>query len=449
MRFFSILLFLALLPVTAQSSEDVEDVLETINPYRTDTRSEDVEDVLKEWDLDRIEKYSISNNPIYLAEKQNINMSRGDLITSALYRNPVFQYQTQFLPLSSNGFQNPFTTGSTGGPVEIAPAVYQDIDLAGVIQQQTKVAKKEFLSQIAAFEDFDRMFRLRLRQNYWLYLYVTELINFQKEFHENYNDLLELTKFRAEKGDISPLEYDRIFLEKIRIEKDYKESEILRSQVAKDLRFLIGISPKSKILTLKGHLKYVSSKELGIKMNEFNIEDRPDLKGLQLKVAKNRMNIELQKKQGGVAPFVNLGGEVRAKGNESYAGVFVTMPLKVFDRNQGNIFKAEEQYKKSILEVESKKKQIYAEIRAAMRELESREELLQGYDKVKLIDKNREVQEKYRLAYIRGASNLVSFLEAEKNYLTVLKGYYEQIYLYFNAIESYRAAVGKLGMINE
>ena len=65
------------------------------------------------------------------------------------------------------------------------------------------------------------------------------------------------------------------------------------------------------------------------------------------------------------------------------------------------------------------------------------------------MDKNKEVQGKFRTAYIRGASNLVTFLEAEKNYITVLKGYYEQLYLYYNAIESYKASIGKLGNLDE
>ena len=123
--------------------------------------------------------------------------------------------------------------------------------------------------------------------------------------------------------------------------------------------------------------------------------------------------------------------------------------MNIFDRNQGEILKAEENYKKSQLEVESKRKQIYAEIRAALREVNSREELLLNYREIKLLEKNKDVQEKYRLAYIRGASNLVTFLEAEKNYLTVLKGYFEQLYLYYNSIENFRAAIGKLGNVNE
>ena len=311
-----------------------------------------------------------------------------------------------------------------------------------------KVASQGFHAQIAQFADFDRLFRLRLRQNYWLHLYITELIDFQKEFYENYKDLLELNKFRADKGDIAVLEYDRLQLERIRIEKDYKDADILRTQIAKELRFLIGIAPSNRILNFKGNLKYFTTEELGVNLNNFNIEDRPDLQALKSRAVQSKLAIDLRKKEG-YTPFVNFGGEVRLKGNEQYAGVFASVPLKIFDRNQGEILKAEENYKKSQLEVESKRKQIYSEIRAALREVNSREELLSNYREIKLLDKNKDVQEKYRLAYIRGASNLVTFLEAEKNYLTVLRGYYEQLYLYYNSIEVFRAAIGKLGNVNE
>jgi cobalt-zinc-cadmium efflux system outer membrane protein len=439
-----------LLDLSAKEPQDINRV-DIDNPYLFDSLGDDIETGMADWSLDRIEKYATSNNPLYLAEKQNIGIVRGDVITAALYRNPIFNYQAQFIPLNgARSVYNPFLGYSnSGGPPEFAPSVTQDFDVGGVIEQRTQVAKKAFLAQIASFQDFDRLFRLRLRQNYWLYLYVTELINFQKEFYLNYNDLLKFNKFRAENGDISLLEYDRLLLERIRIEKEYKDSEILRAQVAKDLRFLIGISPKNQILVLNGKLKFFSTKDLGLNFLDFNIEDRPDLKSLQLNVAKNRLNIELKKKEGGLAPFLNLGGEVRHKGNETYAGMFATIPLKVFDRNQGEIVKAEEQYKKSVLELESKRKQIYAEIRAAVRELNAREELLSSYETINLMDKNKEVQGKFRTAYIRGASNLVTFLEAEKNYITVLKGYYEQLYLYYNAIESYKASIGKLGNLDE
>ena len=155
------------------------------NPYLSDSFTEDIETNLADWSLDKIEKYATSNNPLYLAEKQNISIIRGDVISAALYRNPIFNYQAQFLPINgATSVYNPILGYSnSGGPPEFAPAITQDFDVSGVIEQRTQVAKKAFLAQIASFQDFDRLFRLRLRQNYWLYLYVSELINFQKEFY--------------------------------------------------------------------------------------------------------------------------------------------------------------------------------------------------------------------------------------------------------------------------
>jgi len=208
------------------------------------------------------------------------------------------------------------------------------------------------------------------------------------------------------------------------------------------------IFSSNQILNFKGNLKYFTTEELGLNLNDFNIEDRPDLQALKSRSVQSKLNIDLKKKEG-YSSYINFGGEVRLKGNEQYAGIFASVPLKLFDRNQGEILKAEEGYKKSQLEVESKRKQIYSEIRAALREVTAREELLSNYREIKLLDKNKDVQEKYRLAYIRGASNLVTFLEAEKNYLTVLRGYFEQLYLYYNSIEVFRAAIGKLGNVND
>jgi len=442
---FFFILYFCLLIIQPGYIEGENLDLDPMNPYLLDKDSNSIESKLANWSLDEIEEYAVSNNPLYLAEKQNIGIARGEVITASLYKNPMFSYQSQFLPLGNNPTTGvPFFNQTTGGPVEHAPSITQDVDIGGVISQRKQVAQKGLEVSIYNFADFDRLFRLRLRQNYWLYLYVTELVNFQNDFYENYSDLVQSTKFRAEKGDISPLEYDRILLEKVKIKKDLRDAEILRAQVAKELRFLIGISTQNKALVLKGKLQYFSTQELGINLKDFQIEDRPDVRKLQAQIIQNKLTIDLKKKEGSFGPFLNLGGEIRQKGNETYAGIFASFPLKVFDRNQGEILKAEEQYKKSKLELESKIRQIYAEIRAAIKELQAREELLSTYKKIKLIEKNKEIQAKYRLAYTRGATNLVTFLEAERNYLIVLRSYYEQIYLYYNAIENFRAAVGKL-----
>ncbi|HMV81002.1 MAG TPA: TolC family protein [Leptospiraceae bacterium] len=434
--------------------------------HKEDSHSAEIEEKLQNWSLQELENYSVQNNSLYLAEKQNIGIARGEMITASLYRNPVIGMQNQFIrqdplgrvnssmsssylpSISQNGVPGvvQLPPATSGGPVEIAPSVNWDLDFAGYVSTRAETARHGFQAQIAGFEDFDRLFRLRLRQNYWSYLYLSELVNFQKDFYDNYNDLLHLTKFRADKGDISQLEYDRIFLEKLRIEKEVQDAEIQRVQVAKEIRFFAGIpGTASRKLKLKGNLRFFTTAELGVDLKNYDMENRPDLKAHKLRVRQSRLNVDLKKKEGThFGPFANVGAEIRHKGNETYTGLFLTVPLKVFDRNQGEILKAEESYKKTSLELESRRKLIEIEIRTAVRELEAREELLRTYTKNRLLEKNKEVQEKSRTAYVKGASNLVTFLEAEKNYINLLKGYYEQLYLYYNAIEQFRAAVGRL-----
>ncbi|MDF3819449.1 TolC family protein [Leptospira sp. 96542] len=396
-----------------------------------------IQDANEKWNIEELESYAISSNPLYLREKQNIGMARGDIITASLYYNPFANLQRQFMGAGSNA--------QTGLP-ETSFIYNQPLDMSGVIPQREKVAKQEFLATIASFNDFDRLFRLRLRQNFWTYLYVTEQINYQQEFLENYQDLLDLTKLRAEKGDISFLEYDRLALERVQIEREYRNARILRAQVVKNLRILIGYSDLNAPLSIKGRLEFVSTKDFGIDLNDFEVEDRPDLVALKIRQQRERMNIELKKRE--IIPPLTLGVEFLNKGNENVTGIYASTPLPLFDRKQGEILKSEESFKKLSFDVEAKRNEILSEISAAIKELQARESQLLDYQKMGLLNKNKEVQEKSRLAYIRGASNLVTFLEAEKNYLNVLRSYYEIIYLYYSALESYRASIGKMDNVD-
>jgi cobalt-zinc-cadmium efflux system outer membrane protein len=398
--------------------------------------SKSIEQKISKMSLEDIERFSTESNPLYLQEKMNIGAARGDVITASLYYNPTFALQHQFIGASRN---------SGPGLPETYGMYQQPVDVNGVISQRKKVAMQDFQTSLAQFADFDRIFRLRLRQNFWSYLYLTELLRFQEEFLENYKDLLELTKFRSDKGDISYLEYERIELERIQLEREYKNTRINRVQIGNQLRVLIGIADPEVNLNFAGRLEFKSTTELKIDLKDFNPEDRPDLIALRNKENRERLNVELKKRE--AFPILTLGGEVMNKGPENYTGLYASIPIPIFNRNQGEILKAEELAKKAGLNVESKRMQIISEIIANKNELNFREEQLLDYRKINLLEINKGVQEKSRLAYIRGASNLVTFLEAERNYLNVLRTYYELIYLYYVSIDQYKASIGKMNSV--
>ncbi|EMO92041.1 outer membrane efflux protein [Leptospira interrogans str. UI 13372] len=399
-----------------------------------------------DWDVEKLTEYAVANNPLYLAEKQNMGIERGKVITASLYRNPVIQYQQQFIGMPGGGSSGPQilgANGSQGGNTEVAPALYQDLDVYGIISLRSKVAKKSFEAVLGEFDNFDRLFRLRLRQNYWAYLFLTNLVDYNKEFYENYSDLLELTKFRVEKGDISPLEYERLELERIQVEKFYRDALVRRQFVEKELRILSGIRESEGIFAFKTEMKFKSLEDLGLKLKDSSVAsvNRPDLAALEERVKEKKLNIDLQRRE--ALGYLQVGGEWRIKGNEHYAGVFATIPLPLNDRGQGKVLSAKEEHRKFELALEAKKREVNEEIEASKKELLAREDLLAKYERINLLQKNKQLEQKSRIAYVRGASDQVTFLQAEKNYLTVLRDYYEVLYLYYNAVEIYKAAVGK------
>ncbi|PNV74279.1 channel protein TolC [Leptospira inadai serovar Lyme] len=389
---------------------------------------------LIDWDIDRLTEYAVSNNPLYLSERQNMGISRGAVITASLYRNPILQFQQQFIGGNPN---------TQGGSPETAPALYQDLDVYGVVPLRTRVAKKSFEASIADFKNFDRVFRMRLRQNYWAFVFLTLLVDTNKEFYENYSDLLELTKFRVQKGDISPLEFERLELERIQVEKYYRDAIVRRQSIEKDLRILSGLSEKEGVFAFKvDSMRFKSLEELGLHLREEYISsDRPDIVALEQRLQEKKMNIELQRKE--ALGWLQVGGEWRIKGGENYGGVFATIPIPMNDQGQGKVFAAKEEYRKFELALDAKKREVDAEIEAAKKELLAREELLTKYERINLLQKNKQLEEKSRIAYVRGASDQVTFLQAEKNYLIILREYYDLLYLYFNAVEAFKAATGK------
>ncbi|TGM52823.1 TolC family protein [Leptospira adleri] len=399
-----------------------------------------------DWDVERLTEYAVSNNPLYLSERQNMGIERGKVITASLSRNPIIQFQQQFIGVPGGGSSSPNIlgqNGSQGGSTEIAPAMYQDLDVYGVISLRSKVAKKSFEAVLGEFENFDRLFRLRLRQNYWAYLFLTNLVDYNKEFYENYSDLLELTKFRVEKGDISPLEFERLELERIQVEKFYRDALVRRQIVEKELRILSGIRESEGVFAFKSEMKFKSLEDLGLRLKDSSVAaiHRPDIAALEERVKEKKLNIDLQRRES--LGYLQVGGEWRIKGNEHYAGVFATIPLPINDRGQGKVLSAKEEHKKFELALEAKKREVNEEIEASKKELLAREDLLAKYERINLLQKNKQLEQKSRIAYVRGASDQVTFLQAEKNYLTVLRDYYEVLYLYYNAVELYKAAVGK------
>jgi cobalt-zinc-cadmium efflux system outer membrane protein len=380
--------------------------------------------------LDDLIEFAKKNNPVYHSAQQDIKIAQADLITAGLFPNPQFTF--------SNVFIGGVPITEAGSP-EYAPALNIDLDLSGKIGKRKEVAKIGIKIEELNFSDFNRLFLFQVRQHYWQWLLLSEQVKFRRDFFLNYMKLLRSSRVRAEKGDMSGIEFDRLELESIGYDAEYRAAELQLIEASQKMRRILGLNPSTEKLKLKGQLIFVPLKELNVFSKKASVPTRPDLASLIFRSVQAESLASLKRRE--VFPTFNLGTEYRFKGAESHWGVFFSFPIPIFNRNQGEISRAEQLKIKFQYESEFKKIEIRSEVQVRYRELILREKLLFNYQQLRLLEKNKKVAERSRFAYLKKAYSIVALVESQRNYINVQKNYYDQVYLYYSAINAYLTAV--------
>ena len=381
-------------------------------------------------DLKELVSFAKEHNPLYLAAAQEISIAKGDLITAGLWNNPTLTYQQAFIGGQAN---------SEAGSTEYAPGITWELDFSGKRGLREKAAEKNLLAERLSFANYDRLFVRQLKQTYHEFLFFKELVSFKREFFSQYEALMKASEIRSKTGDISGMEYNRLELERISYEADFRSTQLRLSELAFSMRKFLGLPPKTEPLVLKGTLEFQPLSSFPELSTARTVESRPDFLMVSKKAELFEAQASLHRRE--MIPDILLGSEYRKKGAEGYFGVFASISLPVLDRKQGAILRAEESSKKLRLELEAKKQEIESEILMKITSLKNREETLSRYQEMGFLQKNQKVAEQSRFAYLKKAYTIVAFLESQRAYFNVLKNYYEQLFLYYFSIDDLDAAL--------
>ena len=123
------------------------------------------------------------------------------------------------------------------------------------------------------------------------------------------------------------------------------------------------------------------------------------------------------------------------------SGVSVSIPLRVFDKNQG-------EKKRTLIDIdrsreagEAVRAQVFSDVDTAYAEVESDIELLKPY-KAKYNDQALRVRDTVTYAYQHGGASLMDFLNAQSDYRQVQLAYAQLIGAYLTAAGQLNLAVG-------
>ena len=176
------------------------------------------------------------------------------------------------------------------------------------------------------------------------------------------------------------------------------------------------------------------------------LETRPDLRAAVQSIDQARSAQQLAEANASTDPTVCIDvgrlPQSTARAEYSYVGVSVSIPLRIFDRNQGERLRTKLDITRNERLRDAIEAQAYGDVDSAYATLVSTVILLKPY-KTQYLSRRSTVRDTVTFSYQRGGASLLDFLDAQRDYRSVQLAYLNLVGSYLSAAAQLNLAVGR------
>jgi outer membrane protein, heavy metal efflux system len=376
-----------------------------------------------------------ANNPTLLAGRVGVDQARADEITAYLRPNPdlnvvaddlgVFQYHP-FQPTA-----NAILAGSVSYLHEREHKRELRLESA---QQATGIA-------ISSQGDLERNLLFKLRDAFVRVLLAKAVRQVAKDNLEYYDKEIEINRVRFDSGAMSKVDFQRVELQRVQYESDLAASEVnLRTAKIDLLQFLRDRTPVDQF-DVNENFDYDEPTTTLEDLRTIAIQTRPDLKEALQSLEKAKTDHRLAIANGSADPTwsVDVG---RQPPLAFYAGVSLSIPLRIFDKNQGEKIKTQLEISRGERLHDAAEIAALHDVDSAYATLRNTLGLLRPY-KSKYLKESEDIRSTVSFSYLHGAASLLDFLDAQKQYRDTQLNYLNLIGAYLNASNQLNFSVGR------
>ena len=266
-----------------------------------------------------------------------------------------------------------------------------------------------------------------------------------------WDQVLKISHDRYDAGDIAQIDLDRLELQRVQFESDVQTAEVnLRTAKIELLMLLDDRTPIDQFDVL-GLFEYKDQVATPDEFRKIALDTRPDLKAALQSVDKARTDHQLAVANGSTDPTINFDAGFPAISQaylgynpplREYVGFGVSIPLRIFDRNQGEKLRTQLDVDRNQKLLEATEAQVFSDVDSAYALVNSNLILLRPY-KSKYLDQAVRVRETVRFSYEHGGAALLDFLSAENDYRSIELNYVNLIGAYWMAAAQLNLAVGR------
>jgi cobalt-zinc-cadmium efflux system outer membrane protein len=390
----------------------------------------------KAWTWEQVKERLELNNPTILAGRLNIGEMKAEEITAHLRPNPNLSLLADQIA--------PFNSGPSHGPFAyLLPSATISYlhERAHKRELRTESAKQETAVTVSQQDDLERGLLFNLRSAFVQTLQAKAVFQVSKENLEYYDHVLKISRDRYEAGDIAQIDLDRLELQRVQYESDVQTAEVnLRTQKIQMLMLLNDRTPIDQF-DVVGIFDFNDQMDPLDVYRQAAIDTRPDLRAAVQTVEKAQTDYKLAQSNGSTDPTFSLDVG-RNPPIDLYFGVDVSIPLRIFDRNQGEKLKAKIEISRSEKLRDAAQAQVFSDVDSAYATLNSNLTLLRPY-KQKYLGQAVHVRDTVWFSYQHGGASLLDFINAESDYRSVQLNYVNLVGSYLTAAAQLNQAVGK------
>jgi cobalt-zinc-cadmium efflux system outer membrane protein len=394
--------------------------------------------------LDQAISSCLEGDPKIRAAFEGINQARGDLLTSSLLPNPQYLGDGIFLPLRQ------FTPDNPGGPPQTDHNFSWSIDWFLFGKRAAAMASGRLGVEVSA-ADFADQVRQRVAASIAAFYDVLEaqaMADLARIDLDSLKRVEELTRKRFGFGGVGAIEVDRIRLAVIDSQREVRNREKTVAAAKSSLRALIGGRDADPDFRVDGSLDVQKPTQppAAEEMLALAVQNRPDMESLRRQQAKAAADVRVEQTK--ACPTVTpaaaysrqFQSSIGAPDVSSY-DVSLTMSVPIFDRNQGNIRKAQATQAQVAYNLQAQLVSLRAEIEQAVADF--RVASINVPSDAEQLKAAQSVRDRIEAAYKLGKLTVLDVLDAERAYRDTFRTYILGRSSYWHSLFKLNAAIGK------
>ncbi|MFO0953090.1 MAG: TolC family protein [Isosphaeraceae bacterium] len=393
--------------------------------------------------LDQAIERLVHQNPDLRTQFFEIPQAEADILTAGLRANPLLYADSNAVPYGN------FSKARPGGQTQYDVGVTWPFDVTHKRQARTLVAVRARRVLDAQYQDAVRIQVDNLDTAYVNVLSARETVRFYRASLKGLSDLLKRLDELYRAGQKTEADVNIVRIQLTSAKLGYNDAFGTYRSAKRRLATLLGI-PQEEVdgLNLRGTIRVLDAlPPPDDQLLNIAMQSRPDLAAYRLGVVRAEADVALARANRlsdvyvSYFPYVFQNNAPFGQKSAHSWSVSATLPLPVFNRNQGNIARAKLNVTQTASGLQSLEKKVAEGVLLADQEYDVTRAAVEQIER-DLIPAAKQVRDTEFRRYFGGEVNILAYLEAQRSYNETIRQYRDMVTRHRRSMLDLNTALG-------